>query len=187
MKSPKLVRRLLLAVAILALLTTIGLFIGYRQVTQDPEALLDLVHKDADMQLDKIRQTASKNGIQEWRLEAESAVLKGKAMRLTRPEVEFFMQDGDNVHLTAEQGVIYTDSSRMQISGRVAARTSRYRFNTQALFYDPEAKRLQADTPVQLSGQAFALQAASMAMDLRTNITYFEGGVEGTFFEDFQL
>ena len=189
MNGRKLARRILLSVAAVTLAGTIAVFIGYRQVTRNPEILLDLVQKEADMRLDKIRQTATKNGIREWRLEAESATLmeKEKTMLLIRPEVEFFMQDGDNVHLTADQGTIYTDSKHLTIAGQVSANTSRYRFQTEVLDYDSDKRELRADTPVKISGRSFSLHAGSMALNLETKITRFEGGVEGTISEDFQL
>ena len=108
-------------------------------------------------------------------------------MLLANPDVEFFMEDGDNIHLTADQGTIYTDSSRMHVSGRVSADTSLYHFKTEALEYDPAKRELRADVPVTISGQSFTLRADSMAMDLKTNITRFDGGVEGTISEDLQL
>lgn len=189
MNNRRLVQRILLTIAVLVLVATVSVFIGYRRVTRDPEVLMDLVQKEADMQLKKIRQTASKNGIREWRLEAESATLmeKRKTMLLASPVVEFFMDDGDNVHLTADKGTIYTDSSRMQVSGQVSANTSRYRFQTEALDYDPAKRELRADTSVKLSGQSLTLRANSMAMDLKTNVTRFEGAVKGTIREDLDL
>lgn len=189
MNRSKLIRRLLLATAALVLIATIGVFIGYRHLSHHPDALLDLISEEADMQLSNIHQTASKNGIREWRLEAESATLmeKRQVMVLEKPNVEFFMEDGDNLHLTADQGIIHTGSSRMEISGQVSANTSLYRFRTEALDYDPEARELQAKTPVSISGNAFTLQADSMAMNLGTNITRFEGNVKGTIREDLQL
>ncbi len=189
MKKRRLIQRVLLAVAILALAATVSVFIGYRRVTRNPEALLDLVQKEADMQLNKIRQTATKNGIREWRMEAESATLleNQKTMLLAKPDVEFFMDDGDNVRLTADKGTIYTDSSRIHVSGQVSANTSRYRFRAEALDYDPAMRELRADVPVTLSGELFTLRADSMTMNLKTNITRFEGGVEGTISEDFQF
>jgi LPS export ABC transporter protein LptC len=189
MNKRRLVKRVLLSVGLLILGATISVFIGYRRVTRNPEALLNLVQKEADMQLNRIRQTATKNGIREWRLEAKSATLleKRKTMLLASPDVEFFMNDGDNLHLTADQGTIYTDSNRMTVSGQVSASTSRYHFQTEALNYDPETRELSADEPVTLSGRSFTLQADSMAMNLNTNITRFEGGVEGTISEDLQL
>ena len=173
MNGRKLLRRILFGVGAVALIATVAVFIGYRQVTRNPEVLLDLVQKEADMHLDKIRQTATKNGIREWRLEAESATLleKNKTMLLIRPEVEFFMQDGDHVHLTADQGTIYTDSKHLTIAGQVSANPSRYRFQTDVVDYDSDKRELSADTPVKISGQAFTLHADSMAMDLETKIT----------------
>jgi lipopolysaccharide export system protein LptC len=189
MKHRRLIQRVLIAVVMLSLAATITVFIGYRRITRNPDMLLDLVKKEADMQLSKIRQTAMKNGIREWRLEAESATLveKEKTMLLARPDVEFFMDDGDNVHLTADLGTIFTDSSRIQVRGRVSANTNLYQFRTEAIDYDPDARVLRSDTPVTLSGQSFTLRADTMAMNLDTKVTRFEGSVEGTISEDLQF
>lgn len=189
MNTHRFLKRALLSLSILALAATVILFIGYRRASRNPEILLEAVQKEADMRLNKIRQTAMKNGIREWRMEAESATLveKRKTMLLTRPNVEFFMKDGDNVHLTADRGTIYTDSSRISVSGQVSATTRRYRFETERLDYDPKTRELRADTPVDISSQAFSLSAGNMAMNLESNITRFEGGVEGTISEDLEL
>lgn len=189
MKSRRLIQGVLLSIVALVLAGTIIVFIGYRRITRNPEVLLDLVNDEADMQLNKIRQTAMKNGIREWRLDADSATLleKKKTMLLANPEVEFFMDDGDHVHLTAEQGTIYTDSRRIKISGKVSANTSLYQFQTEAVDYDPAARELRADTPVTLSGESFTLNADTMTMNLDTRITRFEGSVEGIISEDLQL
>lgn len=189
MKRRRLIRRILIGIVVLTLVATVAVFVGYRRLTGDPDVLMDLMQENADMQLNNIHQTAMKNGIREWRLEAESATLieTEKTMLLTRPKVEFFMNDGDNLHLTADRGTIATDSSRMTVSGRVAADTRLYRFRTEALDYDPAARELRADTPVTLSGQSFSLRADTMAMELDTRITRFEGDVEGIISEDLQL
>jgi lipopolysaccharide export system protein LptC len=73
------------------------------------------------------------------------------------------------------------------MSGQVSANTNLYQFKTDALDYDPQSRELRADTQVFLSGQSFTLRANRMIINLETNITRFEGGVEGTFSEDFQL
>lgn len=189
MKHRRLIQRVLIAVVILSLAATIAVFIGYRRITRNPDMLLDLVKKEADMQLSKIHQTAMKNGIREWRLDAESATLieKEKTMLLSEPDVEFFMNDGDNVHLTADLGTIFTDSSGIQVTGQVLASTSLYRLQTEALSYDPADRELRSDTPVTLSGESFTLRADTMAMNLDTKVTRFEGSVEGTISEDLQF
>ncbi|BBO86939.1 LPS export ABC transporter periplasmic protein LptC [Desulfosarcina ovata] len=189
MTSRRLIQRLLLAVVVVSLIAIVTVFIGYRRATHDPEMLMDLIQKKADMHLDKVRQTASKNGIREWHMEAQSATLleKEKIMQLVKPDVEFFMEDGDNVFLTADHGAIHTNSNRITVSGRVSANNRLYRFKTETLDYDPEHRELRADTPVVLSGESFTLRADRMAMNLDTRITHFEGGVEGIISEDLQL
>jgi LPS export ABC transporter protein LptC len=189
MMTSRLLKRLLLAVAVVSLAAVVAVFVVYRQVTQHPEAVLEQLQKDADMHLKTIRQTATRNGIREWRLEAASATLmeSTQSVSLTDPKVEFFMEDGDHVHLVADRGTISTQTSHMQVAGQVCATTSQYRFRTDALDYDPDSRQLRTDTPVTITGQAFTLKADTMVMNLKTNITRFEGGVEGTLSEDLQL
>ena len=189
MNSRRLIKRLLLTVVTLALIATVVIFVSYRHVTQNPEVLLSQIKKEADMHLSKIRQTATKNGIREWRMEAESASLvnEKKTMLLINPNVEVFMTDGDNVHLTADEGIIYTDSNRLSVSGNVVAKTRLYQFRTESVVYDPETRELRSDTPISVSSESVTLKAKTMAMKLSSRITCFEGGVEGTISEDFQL
>ncbi len=185
MKRRHLIQRVLLGLVALALVAVVAVFVGYRRITRNPDTLLEVIKKEADMQLNKIRQTAMKNGVREWRLDAESATLleKKQMVLLDQPEVEFFMQDGDTVFLTASRGTIYMDSNRIDVSGQVSARTRHYRFETETLSYDPNIRELYTDSAVTLKGQAFTLNAAAMAMDLKTNIARFEGGVEGSISE----
>lgn len=188
-KNQRLIKRLLLAVVVLCVLAIIVVLIGYRRVSQDPEVLLSQIQKQADMHLRKIRQTATKNGIREWRMEAESATLlkKKQTMLLVKPIVEVFMADGDHVHLTADEGIIYTDSNRLAVSGNVVAKNRVYQVNTDSIDYNPTTRELRADQPVTITSQSATLTANTMAMDLTTNITRFEGGVKGTISEDLQL
>jgi LPS export ABC transporter protein LptC len=190
MRHRRLYQRVLLTVVVLTLAVTIVVFIGYRRITREPGVLLDLVKKEADMQLSNIHQTALKNGIREWRLDAESATLveKEKTMLLARPDVEFFMDDGDNVHLTADRGTIFTDSSGIQVTGHVEASTSLYQLRAEAL----DLRSSSQGTSFRYTGdpvrpESFTLRADTMAMNLDTNVTRFEGGVEGTISEDLQL
>lgn len=151
--------------------------------------MLDLIQKSADMHLAKIRQTASKNGIREWRMEAQSATVQEqeKIMQLVKPDVEFFMNDGDDVFLTADQGTISTDSNRMAVSGHVLARNKQYQFETEALRYDPDTRQLSADTPITLSGKSLTLRADRMVMHIDTRMTHFDGNVEGVISENLQF
>ena len=185
----KWIQRALLSVALLVLAAVIAVFIGYRHFTDTPDALLDLAKEKADMKLKRVQQTAMKNGIQEWTLDAVSATLleAEKSVLLAKPEVTFFMENGDHIYLTADSGVIRTDSSHLQVKGRVTAITEQYRFETEKLEYDPNHRELLSDVPVSLSGKRFSLEANRMIVDLNENVTRFENGVKGTIKDDFQL
>ncbi len=189
MMPPRLLKRLLLIVAVVSLAATIAVFIGYRRVTRRPQAVREHIQEQADMHLKTIRQTATRNGIREWHLEAASASLmeSEETVLLTNPNIVFFMDDGDHVHLVAERGAVSTQSSHVQVSGKVDARTSRYRLQTDALDYDPESRQLRANSAVIITGQTFSLKAGKMSINLKTNITRFEDGVEGIISEDLQL
>ena len=189
MNNRRLIKRILLTVVVLALTGTVVIFVGYRRVTENPHILLSQIQKEADMQLNKIRQTATKNGIREWRMEAESATLlkEKQTMLLVKPNVEVFMKDGDNVHLTADEGIIYTDSNRLAVSGNVVATNRLYQFRTESIDYDPATRELRADNPVTVSSDTVTLKANTMAMNLETSVTCFEGDVEGTISEDLRL
>ncbi|MDL2274523.1 LPS export ABC transporter periplasmic protein LptC [Desulfosarcina sp. OttesenSCG-928-G10] len=188
MKSRRvLIQRLLMAAGGVGIIAIIVMFITYRQITRHPEQVLDLIQKQADMHLDKIQQTATKNGVREWYLEARSATLRDgqKQVHLDHPEVEFFMEDSDNVHLSADQGVIYTDSNRITLSGHVFARTAAHRFDTELLDYDPEHRELRADTPVTLTGDGVMIRARRMTINLDTRVVLFKGRVEGIIHDGF--
>lgn len=189
MNNRRLIKRILLTVVVLALTGTVVIFVGYRRVTENPRLLLSQIQKEADMQLNKIRQTATKNGIREWRMEAESATLlkEKQTMLLVKPNVEVFMKDGDNVHLTADEGIIYTDSNRLAVSGNVVATNRLYQFRTESIDYDPTTRELRADNPVTVTSDTVTLKANTMAMNLETSVTSFEGDVEGTISEDLSL
>jgi len=185
MKHRRMLQWILLGVGVLALTATVTLFLGYRQVTQQPQVILDQLQKKADMHLSRVRQTATKQGVREWHLDAQSATLiEGRqTMLVVKPEVEFFMQNGETVYLTAEQGKIHTESSAMHVSGQVSVDNGHYRLRTESLEYDPVRRELRSATPVTLSGDAFTLRSDRVTLDLETNITHFEGNVEGSISE----
>lgn len=185
MKHRRLIQRVLLGMGLLVLAVTVALFLGYRRVARQPDVILHQLQKQAEMHLKQVRQTATRQGVREWRLEAQSATLIDgrETMLVLNPQVTFYMKTGETVHLTADQGKIHTDTSAMTVSGRVTADNGSYQFQTESLQYDPVKRELRSNLPVTLSGDAFALRADGMTLDLETNITRFEGNVEGSISE----
>jgi LPS export ABC transporter protein LptC len=140
----------------------------------------------AVMALSKVRQTATKDGVVQWKLEAESAEMEAETGRmvLTSPQVNFFLEDGGQVHLTAQRGILYTRGNNMEVQGNVHLRSDRYTLVTEALTYDNESHLITTTKEVQISGKTIQLHAAAMTYDLKANQARFAGPVKGILHEN---
>ena len=182
-------KRALAVVIVLALTAVAWSFYQFRNNRKMlPHSVPELVSK-AVMALSRVRQTATKDGTVQWKLDAEAAELEAGTGRmiLQSPEVHFFMEDGTEVHLTASRGVLNTHSNDMNVQGNVSLHNGRYTLETETLSYTHENRLLSADTPVTIVGDALRLHAADMIYDLNTNQARFGGRVKGTVDENLAL
>ncbi len=164
-------------------------FIIYRSQMSGIPLASGIIKKTVDMSLARIRQTAMKNGIREWDLEAASADLfeNEKKMVLNMPEVKFFMKDGTSVFLTADTGILKTDSKAIMISGNINVKRNGHRLIAETLEYEPEKRTLRSNKPVLLSGDSFELTADTVVLDIESEKTIFKGNVKGLFSDKFNL
>jgi len=140
----------------------------------------------AIMALSRVHQTATKDGHTQWELDAEAAELEagtGK-MVLQAPKVNFFLEDGTKISLTAREGVLHTKTNDMEVHGKVRIHNDRYTLTTETLTYEHDQRVLQAESAVKITGAAMDLKAAAMRYDLTTNQTEFDGRVEGILYEN---
>lgn len=161
------------------------LFIAYRRITDDPQKMVEIIKNEADMVFKNVEQTAIRNGINEWRLNAQAAYLmeSQKKMILEKPEVEFFLENGNNVFLTAQKGTLRIDSKDIHVRGNVVVTQESYTLKTNELMYEHDKKRLFTQNSVQITGTRFDLTAGSMNIDLTRNQGFFDNGVTGVFNE----
>jgi hypothetical protein len=91
-------------------------FLKYRQVLDAPGNLLPIVQSDANIAIGKVQQTATRDGIKEWSLEASSAryVDADKLAVFKDLFVTFYLKDKQEVYLTASQGTLRTDSNNIE-------------------------------------------------------------------------
>ena len=146
-----------------------------------PEAV-----SQAIMALSKVHQTASQDGQTQWELNADAAELEagtGK-MILQAPNVNFFLEDGTRIEMTAREGILYTKTNDMEIRGKVHIRNDRYTLKTESLTYEHDHRVLLSDSAVHITSAAIELKAATMRYDLNTNQTQFDGQVEGILYEN---
>ena len=82
----------------------------------------------------------------------------------------FYLKDKSQVYLTANKGILKTDSNDMEILGNVVVKNSTYRLKTENLLYRHNQRIIFSTVPVKVSGAAFNLVADSMFLNLNTTM-----------------
>jgi LPS export ABC transporter protein LptC len=185
----KKLKLILLSVILVAFGVILAVFISHRHVIEKEEDVVSGIRSKANISIGKAHQTAIKNGIKEWNLDASSVnymVDKNQAI-FQDLSITFYLKDKSQVYLTANKGILNIDSNDMEIFGNVVVKNSTYRLKTENLFYRHNRRIIFSKVPVKVSGVAFDLAADSMSLNLNTNKTIFEGKVEGTLHEVIKL
>ena len=187
--SGKKLKIFLIALILITFGVIFTIFIGYRQLLNRPDVKISSFKKDADLSIDRIQQTATKNGIKEWSLDAGSAHYndKNKQAFLKDLSVTFYLKDGQRVRVTADEGILKTDSSDIEASGNVVVKNEKYRLNTENIVYNHRQRLIFSKTPVKIWSEEINLKADSITFDLNTNRAALKGNVKGIFIENFQL
>jgi LPS export ABC transporter protein LptC len=174
-KSKKLKLFLLSIIAITLCLITVA-FISYRRILNKIENPILSFQNQASLSIKRVHQTSTRNGIKEWSLDASSAqhMHSEKKAIFKDLSVTFFLKDESEVYLTADHGILKTDSNDIVTNGN-------YKLKTENLYYEHKNRKIYTKVPVQITGNSFHFIADSMTFDLMTKQTLLEGKVEGTF------
>jgi len=188
-KNPKKLKLFLLAFIVIALTTVIAVFINYRRILENPEKLISSLPGDANLSIGKIHQTSTKNGVKEFTLDAASAYYTAskKEVILNDLSVTFFLKNKQEVYLTANKGILETESKDIEVTGNVILKNESSRLVTEKIQYKHGLRLLLSKVPVKIIGNSYQLTADRMSLDLNTNNTVFEGRVEGAFSENFTI
>ena len=179
----------LLAMILVALGTIVAVFIGYRRVSNAPELLISSIKEGANLSIGKIRQTATRNGRKEWSLEANSGQYIETENKIILKElaVTFFLENGGEVYLKADQGSLQTETNDIEFSGNVVINNKAYTMNTERLNYQHDRRVIFSNAPVHISGDSAELSADSVSYDLNIDKIVLTGQVEATLAETFAL
>lgn len=181
------IKQILISLITVSLIAVIVIFITNRQSTDISDSIS--LRKSADIAIDKVQQTAVRDGIKEWTLNAVSAKLTDaqKQAVFEKPAVTFFLKDGKTLSMTAKHGVVETDSNSIEAKGKVRLTQETYQLETETLRYENDKRMFSANVPVSVSGQDVHLSADAMSYDVNTNQLLFKGNVKGIFSESFSL
>lgn len=173
---------LLLLISILLIGLVFAIFAGYRFKMDAPRQVISAITEKTAMTIENLRQTATRDGVEEWRLSARSARLSdgGKEAALEAPFVIFFSKDQGRITLTANQGRLHMDSNDFEMAGNIEIRNKFYQLHTEKLQYHHKGRIIVVDSPVEIAGNRMNCKAARMTFDLNTNKTVLQGKVQGS-------
>jgi LPS export ABC transporter protein LptC len=159
-----------------------AVYFGYQRLTSVVMPELSASAAPQAMVVERIHQSATRDGRTEWTLDAAAAqyLLADKKVLLTDLFVTFFTQEGQKVYLTARRGTVMTDSHDMEAHDDVVVYNELYRLNAERMTYAQSLRVITCDTPVKITGQAGEILADGLTMDLNTNRLVMKGHVHGT-------
>ncbi len=176
-------KKITIALVAFSLITTgiiAGIFIKNRYLGQDPVKLITSIQKNASLAIGNIHQVSTRDGVKEWILDARSAhvIDETKQLMLEDVTVVYFVKNGKEVRLTANRGILKTETRDILVTGNVVLIYSDYTLETEQMNYDHGLRILFSSTPVKITGNAVNLSAGSMKYDLTANQTWFQQKVE---------
>jgi lipopolysaccharide export system protein LptC len=174
---------LLILIIFLAFGVILTVFLNYRNGLEINDASAPVLSSKANISIGMAHQTATQNGIKEWSLDAASADYMNDKKQAVFKDISviFFLKDNTKVYVTADRGLLKTDSNDMEISNNVVVKYTQYKLRCENLYYEHEKRIIFSNVPVNISGDSFQLVADAMSLNLNTNRTLFEGKVKGTF------
>lgn len=178
---------LLIGLMVVVAGTLAAVFVQYRRMVNRVDTLLLPEESGATLSLQRLSHTATRDGIKEWRLDAGSArfIDSEKRAILKDLSVIFYPKDGKPISVTADEGILKTDSNDIEASGNVVIKREDYRIDTDSIRYEHGRRMFHARQPVKISAGSFDLAADAMSFELDTQKTRLEGHVRGTIHESF--
>ncbi|MBW2574847.1 MAG: LPS export ABC transporter periplasmic protein LptC [Deltaproteobacteria bacterium] len=185
----KKLKLILLLIIFIAVGVTLTVFVSHRRILEKEENIVSSIQNKANISIGKAHQTATKNGIKEWSLDATSVnyIVKKNQAIFQNLSVTFYLKNKTEVYLTANKGILKTDSNDMELFGNIVVKNLKYRLKTENLLYRHNKRIILSKVPVKVTGTTFNLAADFMSLNLNTNKTMFEGNVEGILSENIKL
>ena len=109
----------------------------------------------ADLKLDRLRYTETRDGVKEWELEAASAQYfkEDGTVVLEKVRASFFGKGDQTYSLEGEKGRFNTQTKAIEAFDGVKLETSDgYRLETRTLQYQAEKRELSTGDPVEMQG-----------------------------------
>jgi len=188
-KNLKTLKFILISAILLISVVIAAVYIGYRRISNKKIDVVSVLQTKANISIGKFHHTATSNGIKEWTIDARTAqVINAKKQAVLQDlSVTFFLKNNAKVYLTANRGILSTDSNDIEVSGNVVVQNENYRLKTETLHYKDKRRVLFSKVPVKITSRTSQLTADSMTYDLNTSKTVLKGNIDGFFSENIAL
>jgi len=123
----------------------------------------------ADLKLDRLRYTETREGVKEWELEAASAQYfkEDGTVVFEKIRAAFFGKSEQTYSLEGEKGRFNTQTKALEAFDGVRLETSDgYRLETRALRYQPDTRELSTGDPVEMRGPQGKITGTGLIVNL---------------------
>lgn len=180
----KITLRSLVGMIILGSLGSVGFFVWQALAPtpgdQPPPAKSDVA---ADLKLDRVHYTETREGMKEWELEAASAVYyrEQNTLALEKVRAIFYGKDQETYVLVGEKGRYNTQTKVIEVYDGVKVDSSLgYQLRTQGLRYQADLRELSTSDPVEMKGPDMQVEGVGMVVELNRKCLRIFGGVTTT-------
>jgi LPS export ABC transporter protein LptC len=137
-----------------------------------PGALLETVAPEADLALQRIHYTETRDGIRRWTLEADSAKhdVGAGVTRIENIRVAFHPENGEGVDMTmtARQGTVRIEQGELSVQGDVVVHSpDGYAVETESLQYREAERQISTRDPVRLISEGMEMTGTGMILDIQ--------------------
>ncbi|MFA5902798.1 MAG: LPS export ABC transporter periplasmic protein LptC [Desulfobacula sp.] len=180
----------LLAGSLILIIVVVSGFMIFDKLLSGKIKVNDIkVDATAALKLNLLKQVSKKNGATEWELTAKSASLlkdEDKAI-LEEVLVIFYAKEKKKIELTSKSGTLNTKTHDMVFSDNVVVTYVTALLRTDQLHYNKKEHIIRSDSRVRLEKNGSFIEADSMIIYLNDNRIVFEGHIQGSFNENFNI
>jgi len=177
---------LVLAVALIAsAVLVMGIWKGKAQKEQQMTTVTDA--SEAEMKLTDMEYTEMQKGRRIWNLKAAEAKYfqEDQKTALSRVELVFFLESGEEIHLQSQHGVLHAGSKDIELWGQVhAAFPQDYELTTEKAYYRHAENEISSDAAIMVTGPDIKLAGMKWKYAIPERRAFLEGQIQATLIVD---
>jgi LPS export ABC transporter protein LptC len=165
--------------------TVAAVYTHYRRNVLDSAPVIAAIKSDGKISLERVQQSASKEGKTQWSLDASTVSYDHERHQaiFDAPVVTFFLDGEERLLMNARRSTLDTQTNDISAEGDVRLQKGEERLETQRLEYRHAARHIVVPAALVITGRSFRLSADAMAADLNSSQITFKGNVTGLFDE----